>query len=120
MVAARTWPPSFSHHVRPRKSSIAPTAVATAAPIRIPRTPRERSRKASDGMMIPKNIARPPRRGIGIWWRRRAAGGGDGDRGAAALVGEVARAEPAGHPGDRRCERDRDHQREQAAPDDLQ
>jgi len=50
------------------------TNAATAAPIRIPRTPRERSRKASDGMMIPKNIARPPSRGIGIRWTRRSSG----------------------------------------------
>ena len=71
---AMTWPPSFSHQRRPRKSSIAPTTVATAAPTRRPRTDRDRSRNASAGTMIPKNIARPPSRGIGIRWTRRSSG----------------------------------------------
>ena len=71
---ATTWPPSFSHQRRPRKSSIAPTTVATAAPTSSPRTGRVRSRNASAGTMIPKNIARPPSRGIGIRWTRRSSG----------------------------------------------
>ena len=86
--AASTCPPSFSHQARPRKSSIAPTAVATAQPISTPRTGRVRSRNASDGTMIPKNIAIPPSRGIGIRW-------------IAALVGLVDGAEAPRHPGDR-------------------
>ena len=72
--AASTCPPSFSHQASPRKSSIAPTAVATAQPISTPRTGRVRSRNASDGTMIPKNIAIPPSRGIGIRWMRRSSG----------------------------------------------
>ena len=39
-----------------------------------PRTGRVRSRNASDGTMIPKNIAIPPSRGIGIRWTRRSSG----------------------------------------------
>ena len=35
--AAASCPPSFPHHGSPRKSSIAPTVVAMAAPSRIPR-----------------------------------------------------------------------------------
>ena len=72
--AATTCPPSFSHQRRPRKSSIAPTAVATVAPSRSPRTDRLRSRNASEGTMIPKKSARPPSRGIGIRWTRRSSG----------------------------------------------
>ncbi len=34
---AATWPASLPHHGRPRKSSMAPTVVAIAAPSRIPR-----------------------------------------------------------------------------------
>ena len=72
--AAASWPPSFSHQVRPRKSSIAPTAVATAAPSSRPRVSPPRSRKPSDGTMIPKKSATPPRRGIGRRCTRRESG----------------------------------------------
>ena len=68
IAAAATWPPSFSHQRRPRKSSIAPTVVATAAPSSSPRVSPERSRNASAGTKIPKKSASPPRRG------HRAAG----------------------------------------------
>ena len=37
IAAAPAWPPSFTHHGRPRKSSAMPTVVASAAPSRIPR-----------------------------------------------------------------------------------
>ena len=37
IAAATSWPPSFCHQRSPRKSSSAPTTVATAAPSRSPR-----------------------------------------------------------------------------------
>ena len=74
IAAARTWPASFGTGARPRKSSIAPTTQATAAPSRIPRISLERSRNARDGTRIPMKIASPPSRGIGRRLRRRSSG----------------------------------------------
>ena len=65
MAAAAIWPPSFSHGRRPRKSSIAPTVVATAAPSRIPRASLFSFRKARAGTITPRKSASPPSRGIG-------------------------------------------------------
>src|SRR5262245_6231723 len=72
--AATNWPMSFTDGDRPRKSSTAPTTVATAAPRRTPLLSSERSRNASDGTRMPRKIARPPRRGIGRRLSRRASG----------------------------------------------
>src|SRR5207248_6611785 len=72
--AAATWPASFCHQASPRKSSIAPTVVATAAPSSRPRVSRERSRNASAGTKIPKKSASPPSRGTARTLRRRAPG----------------------------------------------
>ncbi len=74
ITAAATWPPSFSHQRRPRKSSTAPTVVATAAPIRIPRVSRPRSRNASAGTKMPRKSASPPSRGIGRRFSRLPPG----------------------------------------------
>ena len=74
IAAAAIWPPSFSHQTRPRKSSIAPTRVATAAPSRRPLVSRPNGRNASAGTKIPKNSANPPRRGTGLRLRRRMPG----------------------------------------------
>ena len=74
IAAARTWPASFGTGASPRKSSIAPTTQATAAPSRIPRISPERSRNARAGTRIPMKIARPPSRGIGRRLSRRASG----------------------------------------------
>ena len=74
IAAASTCPANLGRGASPRKSSIAPTTHATAAPRRIPRISLERSRKASDGTRIPMKIARPPRRGIGRRFSRRSPG----------------------------------------------
>ncbi len=71
MAAAASCPPSFSHQRRPRKSSIAPTVVATAAPRRSPRVSRPRSRNASAGTKIPRKSAIPPSRGTARAFGRR-------------------------------------------------
>ena len=63
IAAAATWPPSFSHQRRPRKSSTAPTVVATAAPSRMPRISLSSGRNASAGTKIPRKSASPPSRG---------------------------------------------------------
>jgi hypothetical protein len=60
------WPASFGAGRRTRKSSIAPTTVATAAPSSTPRVSRPSSRNASAGTKIPKKIASPPSRGTGL------------------------------------------------------
>ena len=72
--AATIWPASLRPGLRTRKSSIAPTTVATAAPSRTPRVSRPSSRKASAGTKIPKKIAMPPSRGIGLTFSRRLSG----------------------------------------------
>ena len=74
IAAASTCPASFGTGASPRKSSIAPTTQATAAPSRIPRISPERSRNASDGTRIPMKIASPPSRGIGRRLSRRSSG----------------------------------------------
>ena len=74
IAAASTWPASFTTGERPRKSSTAPTTQATAAPSRMPRISPERSRNASDGTRMPRKIASPPSRGIGLRLSRRASG----------------------------------------------
>ena len=74
IAAAITCPASFGIGSSPRKSSTAPTTHATAAPSRMPRISPERSRNASDGTMIPRKIASPPRRGIGRRLTRRSSG----------------------------------------------
>ena len=74
IAAAATWPPSFSHQARPRKSSIAPTSVATAIPSSSPFVSRPSGRNASAGTKIPKKSASPPRRGTARRLSRRAPG----------------------------------------------
>ena len=74
IAAAATWPPSFSHQIRPRKSSIAPTSVATAAPSSRPRVSEPSGRNASAGTKIPKKSASPPSRGTGRRFSRRPPG----------------------------------------------
>jgi hypothetical protein len=74
IAAAVTCPPSFSHQFSPRKSSTAPTIVATAAPSSRPRVSPERSRKASAGTKIPKNRASPPSLGTVRRFSRRPSG----------------------------------------------
>jgi len=64
ITAAVTCPTSFCHHESPRKSSIAPTVVATAAPSRIPRSSPPSGTNASDGTSTPRKMARPPRRSL--------------------------------------------------------
>ena len=103
--AATNWPASFVGGARPRKSSTAPTTVATAAPRRTPRLSPERSRKASDGTRIPRKIASPPRRGIGRRFRRR--------------VGAVHGTEKPGHAADRRRQQHDDDERDRGAVQDL-
>ena len=84
IAAAATWPASFSHQRRPRKSSTAPTVVATAAPSRMPahlavelagtrapgRRSRGRARARRAGARRAVSSGGRPRRG-----RRRRAGG---------------------------------------------
>ena len=106
--AASTWPPSFSHQRRPRKSSTAPTVVATAAPSRIPRISPPSGRNASDGTKIPRKSAMPPSRGTLPALGRRAA------------LGAVDDAEQARHPADRRREQHDDDERDERAPHDLE
>ena len=72
--AATNCPASFTGGESPRKSSTAPTTVATAAPSSTPRLSPERSRNASAGTRIPRKIASPPRRGIGRRLMRRESG----------------------------------------------
>ena len=74
IAAAATWPASFGIGSSPRKSSIAPTTHATAAPSRMPRISPSSERNASDGTRIPRKIARPPSRGIGRLWMCRPPG----------------------------------------------
>ena len=74
IAAATTWPASLRPGLRTRKSSMAPTTVATAAPSSTPRVSFPSSRKASAGTKIPKKIARPPSRGIGLTFRRLLSG----------------------------------------------
>ena len=74
IAAAAIWPPSFSHQTSPRKSSIAPTVVATAIPSRRPFVSRPSGRNASAGTKIPKKSASPPSRGTEPRFRRRAPG----------------------------------------------
>ena len=74
ITAATTCPASLRPGASTRKSSIAPTTVATAAPRRTPRVSRPSSRNASAGTKMPKKIAIPPSRGIGFGSRRRASG----------------------------------------------
>ena len=102
--AASTWPASFSHQRRPRKSSIAPTVVATAAPSRIPRISPPSGRNASDGTKMPRKSARPPSRGT--------------PRGArpAPVLGAVDDAEQTRHPADRRREQRRRRRARRARP----
>ena len=107
IAAAATWPPSFSHQRSPRKSSTAPTVVATAAPSNSPRVSPERSRNASDGTKIPKKSARPPRRGHGAAVE-------------ASPLRPVDCAEQPGHAADRRGQQHDDRRSEQRTPDDLQ
>ena len=72
--AATNCPTSFTDGESPRKSSTAPTTVATAAPSSTPRLSPERSRNASAGTRIPRKIASPPSRGIGRRLILRASG----------------------------------------------
>ena len=74
IAAAATWPASLGIGSSPRKSSIAPTTHATAAPSRMPRISPSSERNASDGTRIPRKIARPPSRGIGRLWICRPPG----------------------------------------------
>ena len=99
--AATTWPASLRPGLSTRKSSIAPTTVATAAPSSTPRVSRPSSRNASAGTKMPKKIASPPSRGIGLTFSRR-------------LVRAVDDAEEPRHPADRGREQDHDQQRERA------
>ena len=83
-TAARTWPASFSHQRRPRKSSIAPTAVATAAPSRMP-------------AHRPVEVEEGERRDDDPEEEREPAEPRDRDPVDAPLVGDVDDAEPARH-----------------------
>ena len=74
IAAAAICPASFGRGSSPRKSSIAPTTHATAAPSRIPRISRSSDRNASDGTRIPRKIASPPSRGIGRLFSLRSPG----------------------------------------------
>ena len=74
IAAAAICPPSFSHQTRPRKSSIAPTVVATAIPSSRPFVSRPSGRNASAGTKIPKKSASPPSRGTEPRFTRRAPG----------------------------------------------
>ena len=106
IAAARTWPPSFSHQTSPRKSSIAPTVVATAAPSSRPRVSEPSGRNASAGTKIPKKSAIPPSRGTA---RRLSA----------ARAGLVDDAEQPGHPAYRRRQEHDDHHRDHGAVENL-
>ena len=70
--AAATWPPSFPHHGRPRKSSTTPTWS------RPPRRAGSRGRRRpasgtrAQGRRSRGSSAIPPSRGIGRAWIRRA------------------------------------------------
>ncbi len=108
IAAAKTWPASFSHQRRPRKSSIAPTVVATAAPSRIPRISPPSGRNASAGTKTPMNSASPPSRGTPRGFARRPPSG--------RSTTPSRRAMPA----DRRRQRYDDHERDEGSPDDLQ
>ena len=105
--AASSWPPSFSHQRSPRKSSMAPTVAATAAPSRSPRVSRPSGRKASAGTKIPRKSASPPSRGIGA-------------RFSAPPAGRVDDAEHARHAADRRRQQHDDDERNERTPDDLE
>ena len=59
IAAASTCPPSFCHQLSPRKSSIAPTVVATAAPRSTPRSSPPSGRNASDGTKHPEEEREP-------------------------------------------------------------
>ena len=107
IAAASSWPPSFSHQRSPRKSSIAPTVTATAAPSSSPRVSRSSGRNASDGTKIPRKSASPPSRGIGRRLSRRPPG-------------VSTDAEQPRHPADRRREQHHDDEGDERAPDDLQ
>ena len=72
--AATICPPSFSHQTRPRKSSIAPTVVATAIPSRSPFVSWLSGRNASAGTKTPKKSASPPSRGTVRRFSRLAPG----------------------------------------------
>ena len=72
--AASIWPAELLPPAEPAEVVDRADAVAIAAPTSSPRIDRLRSRNASEGTMIPKNIASPPRRGIGIWCTRRSSG----------------------------------------------
>ena len=95
-----TWPASFRPGFSTRKSSIAPTTVATAAPSSTPRVSRPSSRNASAGTKIPKKIASPPSRGTGLHVQ-------------APPPGLVDDAEQPRHAADRGRQQDDDQQREQ-------
>ena len=104
IAAAATWPPSFSHQRRPRKSSTAPTVVATAAPSRMPRiwlsSCEERERRDED----PEEEREPAE-------PRHAA-----RRLAASVLGPVDDAEQARHAADGRGQEHDDHEGDQRRP----
>ena len=107
IAAAASWPASFSNQRRPRKSSIAPTVTATAAPSRSPRFSRPTLRNASAGTKMPRKSASPPRRGIGT-------------RFSAPPAGRVHGAEHPRHPADRGGQGDDDRERDERPPDHLE
>ena len=106
-AAAATWPASFSHQRRPRKSSIAPTVVASAAPSSSPRVPlselEERERRDDEAEE-----------------EREPAEARHGERLTRRPPGPVDDAEQPRHPADRRGQRDDDHERDHGAVDDLE
>ena len=76
IAAAMNWPPSFCHQARPRKSSTAPTIVATAAPSRMPAHlgPRGEERERRDEDPEEEREPAEPRDGQQVEPPRRPAG----------------------------------------------
>ena len=75
IIAAAIWTSSFIHARRLTTSSIAPQATISTAPSRMPRTWRVISTKSTTLKRKPRNMARPPMRGIGWSWTRRLPSG---------------------------------------------
>ena len=74
-TAATIWTMSFTQARSEMMSSMAPQATMRTAPSRMPRTWRVMSAKRTTLRMKPRKMARPPMRGMGWSWTRRASFG---------------------------------------------
>ena len=72
-MAAMIWMMSLTQARSEMMSSIAPQATMRTAPSRMPRTWRVMSTKRTTLRMKPRKMARPPMRGMGWSWTRRAS-----------------------------------------------